>query len=126
MIARICQATALVERGSGARFAVIPAEADAQGDPQPAFAIRHGGRAHAWRNRCSHLGVQLDWKPGEFLDAGSRGIICSLHGAYHDPQTGACLQGPCRGQGLVPVSVSEQGGWLLLVDSGYRLSHSTQ
>jgi nitrite reductase/ring-hydroxylating ferredoxin subunit len=108
------------------RFSVRPENAEPGEAAQPAFAIRHGGTVRAWLNRCSHLGVQLDWEPGEFLDAGARGIICSLHGAYYDPQTGACLQGPCRGQGLLPVSVLERDGWLILADSGFRLSHVPQ
>jgi nitrite reductase/ring-hydroxylating ferredoxin subunit len=46
---RICAAAVLVDGARGLRFF-----ADVDGGVQPAFAIRHGGRAYAFLNRCAH------------------------------------------------------------------------
>jgi nitrite reductase/ring-hydroxylating ferredoxin subunit len=105
----ICPSAALVEGGDGVRFAVR------RGDrAHAAFAIRYGGRVRAYLNRCAHIGVELDWQPGRFFDADGMVLICSTHGALYDPETGACLGGPCRGAGLAPVAVDEVDGEVVL------------
>jgi nitrite reductase/ring-hydroxylating ferredoxin subunit len=105
----VCPSAALVDGGDGVRFEVR------RGDgPHTAFAIRYEGRVHAYLNRCAHLGVELDWQPGRFFDADGMVLICSTHGALYDPETGACLGGPCRGAGLVPVAVDEVDGEVVL------------
>ncbi len=101
----MCSSRALAEGGAGVRFEVRGASA-----PQAAFAIRYRGRVHAYLNRCAHLGVELDWQPGQFFDAERTLLICSTHGALYDPATGACQGGPCRGAGLVPLGVEEVDG----------------
>jgi len=84
------------------------------GARHPAFAIRFDGRVHAYRNRCAHVAVELDWQPGRFFDADGIVLICSTHGALYDPATGACRGGPCRGAGLEPVPVEEIDGLVVL------------
>jgi len=105
----ICPSAALVDRGEGVRFEVIQG-----GARHPAFAIRFDGRVHAYRNRCAHVAVELDWQPGRFFDADGIVLICSTHGALYDPATGACRGGPCRGAGLEPVPVEEIDGLVVL------------
>ena len=105
----VCPSAALVDGGDGVRFEVRRGAA-----PQAAFAIRHGGRVHAYLNRCAHQGVELDWQAGRFFDAEGMVLICSTHGALYDPETGACLGGPCHGAGLVPVAVDEVDGEVVL------------
>ncbi len=64
MQARLIYGSAeLVEGGKGIRF-----EMDRDGEKLPAFAVRHEGCVHAYLNRCAHIGVELDWMPGEFRD----------------------------------------------------------
>jgi nitrite reductase/ring-hydroxylating ferredoxin subunit len=106
----ICLSAALVDRGEGVRFEVIRG-----GARHPAFAIRFDGRVHAYRNRCAHVAVELDWQPGRFFDADGIVLICSTHGALYDPTTGACRGGPCRGAGLEPVPVEEIDGQVVLI-----------
>jgi nitrite reductase/ring-hydroxylating ferredoxin subunit len=105
----ICPSAALVDRGEGVRFEVVQG-----GARHPAFAIRFDGRVHAYRNRCAHVAVELDWQPGRFFDADGIVLICSTHGALYDPATGACRGGPCRGAGLEPVPVEELDGLVVL------------
>jgi nitrite reductase/ring-hydroxylating ferredoxin subunit len=105
----VCRSEALVDGGDGVRF-----EMGGDSTSHPAFAIRFAGRVHAYRNRCAHVGVELDWQPGRFFDADGIVLICSTHGALYDPATGDCRGGPCRGAGLEPVPVEEIDGLVVL------------
>jgi len=101
----ICASDALVDAGEGVRF-----ELDVQGRQVSAFAIRFGGRVYAYVNRCAHVGVELDWQLGRFFDAEGEHLICSTHGAAYAPESGLCVQGPCKGAALVALPVEEKNG----------------
>lgn len=103
----ICPAQQLAERGEGVRFELQTAHGR-----MPAFVLRVGGVARAWLNQCSHVGIELDWVPGRFLDEQGEAIICAAHGATYDPVHGACLSGLCRGRGLRAVPCRENNGWI--------------
>jgi nitrite reductase/ring-hydroxylating ferredoxin subunit len=99
---RVCASTDLVDQGLGVRFQVS--------DRLPAFAIRYGGVAHAYLNRCAHVPVELDWLPGQFLDERGVYLVCATHGANYEPASGACVDGPCRNRNLRKIPVIEQEG----------------
>jgi len=101
----ICASSELADGGDGVRF-----EVERGGETLPAFVIRHRGRAYAYVNRCGHIEMELDWKPGKFFDAEGEYLICSTHGALYAPESGACRGGPCRGAGLSRLDVYEAGG----------------
>ena len=101
----ICAGSDLVDGGDGMRFDI-----ERKGATAPAFAIRHGGRVYAYLNRCGHIAMELDWKPGKFFDADGEYLICSTHGALYAPASGACRGGPCRGAKLVGLNVFEADG----------------
>jgi nitrite reductase/ring-hydroxylating ferredoxin subunit len=105
----VCASHQLQEGGRGVRFRV-----EHQGRNEPAFVVRHAGRAVAYLNRCAHKFVELDWQEGEFFDAEYRYLVCASHGALYDPVNGVCLGGPCRGAALTAVPVCEANGtvWL--------------
>jgi len=42
--------------------------ARSDGKPEPAFAVRYRSRVYAYRNRCAHMPMELDWQPGKFFD----------------------------------------------------------
>ena len=63
--------------------------------PARAFALRFDGRVVAYLNRCAHVPTEMDWQPGEFLDADRDWIVCSIHGAAYEPRDGRCVGGPC-------------------------------
>ena len=109
----ICASDDLVEGGGGVRFTV-----ERQGVSEAAFAVRFGGRAHAYLNRCAHLAVELDWEPGKFFDLSGLYLICATHGALYAPESGQCLGGRCNGKGLVAVEVSEHDGCVFLIEEG--------
>jgi len=101
----ICAGGELVEGGDGVRF-----EVERNGEAAPAFAIRRGGSVYGYLNRCAHIAMELDWKPGKFFDADGEYLICSTHGALYAPESGACRGGPCRGAALLRLNVFEADG----------------
>lgn len=107
----ICAGAQLAEGGIGVRF-----ERELGGKSEPAFLIRHDGQARAFINRCAHVPLELDWQPGVFFDADGLYLMCATHGALYDPATGACVGGPCRGQGLTQIAVREVDGNIFLED----------
>ena len=107
----ICAAAALAEGGRGVRFHWAPAGGEGKG-----FAVRHDGTARAFVNRCPHLGVELDWQPGEFFEETGLYLVCSTHGATFEPSTGLCVAGPCRGARLEAIAIEEYQGRILIHD----------
>jgi nitrite reductase/ring-hydroxylating ferredoxin subunit len=101
----ICAAAELPERGRGQTFDIEEFKR-----PARAFVLRIEGQVVGYVNRCAHVPVELDWQPGEFLDAEKREIICSVHGATYDPLTGACTGGPAGRGRLKPLRVAEIDG----------------
>jgi nitrite reductase/ring-hydroxylating ferredoxin subunit len=107
----ICPSAALAERGAGVRFRI--AEGDAQ---EKGFAVRAGGTALAYVNRCPHVGTELDWEPGQFFDFAGLYLVCSTHGALFVPESGYCVAGPCRGACLQPIAIRERDGHVYLAE----------
>lgn len=101
----------LKDGGSGLRFAV-----ERGGETLQGFAIRYDGKAYAYLNRCAHVGIELDWVPGQFFDSGGLYLMCATHGAAYEPETGRCVWGPCKGAGLIPLPVVERGGELFIIE----------
>jgi nitrite reductase/ring-hydroxylating ferredoxin subunit len=95
----------LVDGGPGIRFTI-----ERDGRAVEAFAIRHRGVVRAYVNACAHREVELDWLPGAFFTADRLHLVCSLHGALYEPDTGRCIAGPCRGAALVALPVREREG----------------
>jgi nitrite reductase/ring-hydroxylating ferredoxin subunit len=104
----ICASDALADSGEGVRFEVHQGEQTVS-----AFIVRYEGQVHAYLNRCAHMPMELDWKPGLFFDDEGLLLVCSTHGAVYAPDTGACLGGPCAGA-LARLEVEERGGGVYL------------
>lgn len=101
---RVIAASAdLVDGGPGVRFTYECAGRECAG-----FAIRHAGNVHAYANTCAHQSVELDWIPGRFFDAEGGHLICAMHGALYEPDTGRCVAGPCAGATLTRLPVTER------------------
>jgi nitrite reductase/ring-hydroxylating ferredoxin subunit len=101
----ICPSQALADGGLGVRFEVVRG-----GETLPAFAVRFHGVVHAYINECRHQCTELDWNPGEFFDAERLYLICATHGALYEPDSGLCIDGPCRDARLGRVAVIERDG----------------
>lgn len=88
----------------------IPGELEALGtDPAPGdgggrfFAVRKNGLYYAYRNNCPHAGAPLNWNINRFLTYDNEFLLCSLHGAMFEIETGYCVDGPCKGDRLAAV-----------------------
>jgi nitrite reductase/ring-hydroxylating ferredoxin subunit len=101
----LCAGEALPERGRALVFDVMHF-----GEPARAFALRFEGRVVAYLNRCVHVPTEMDWQPGEFLDAAREWLVCSMHGAAYDPRSGRCAGGPCGRGRLTTLLVEERDG----------------
>ena len=102
---RLCASAELAERGDAVLFDVLQ-----WGQPARAFALRRDGRVVAYLNRCAHVPTEMDWQPGQFLDSERQFIVCSIHGATYEPETGRCVGGPCGRGRLVVIEVEERDG----------------
>lgn len=105
----LCNSHHLAEGGEA-----VPFDVDYAGQTCRAFAVRFGGQAHAYLNRCTHVAMELDWQPNKVFDDSGRWLLCGSHGAAYRPDTGQCAGGPCRG-GLVKIALLERRGvvyWL--------------
>lgn len=107
----ICLGAELVDGGAGVRF-----QLEWMGRAEPAFVIRHRGRAYAYLNRCGHVPVEIDWQAGQFFDHSGLYLICATHGALYAPDTGRCQLGRCNGNGLIPLQVTERDGNIYLLE----------
>jgi nitrite reductase/ring-hydroxylating ferredoxin subunit len=84
--------------------------------PLRGFVVRRNGKVFAYVNRCPHAGHPLNWQPDRFLTPDDTLILCRSHGALFEIATGACVAGPCAGNALTPLSVTIDGGYVLLND----------
>lgn len=101
----ICASDALRDAATGVRFEVLYS-----GAPTPAFVVRSAGRVFGYLNRCGHMPMELDWRPGEFFGADGRDLICSTHGALYAVNDGRCRSGPCGSTPLIRLAVAERDG----------------
>ena len=101
----LCASADLAERGKALLFDVLE-----YNRPLRAFALRFDGRVVAYLNRCAHVPAEMDWQPGEFLDAHREFILCSIHGAAYAPASGLCIGGPCGRGRLTALRVTERDG----------------
>lgn len=114
----LCNSTDLVDGGRAVGFDV-----EFAGQTCRAFAIRFRGQVHAYINRCTHVAMEMDWRPDHFFDDSGQWLLCATHGAHYDPATGACRGGPCRG-GLSKIGIVERDG-VVHWQSQYRLKPVT-
>jgi nitrite reductase/ring-hydroxylating ferredoxin subunit len=67
--------------------------------------VKLDGVVHAYRNSCPHIGIGLDYGDGRCL-RGERQLICNMHGALFEADTGYCTDGPCAGESLTRLAVA--------------------
>ena len=72
-------------------------------DDKPIFAVNSQQRIYVFRNRCPHLGIELEWVQDQFLNDDASLIQCSTHGALFTIEDGRCVAGPCLGEHLQTI-----------------------
>jgi len=81
------------------------------------FLIKSFEGTYGYKNICPHYGdTSLPWKKDAFLNGDKSKIVCAAHGALFNIATGECIQGPCLGQSLQPIT-------LTITDSGNVYYH---
>ncbi len=75
--------------------------------------VKQAETIHAYRNSCPHVGIGLDYGDGSCLHDEST-LVCSLHGALFEADTGYCTAGPCSGQSLKRVPITIRDGKIFL------------
>jgi nitrite reductase/ring-hydroxylating ferredoxin subunit len=98
-----------IPKGGSAGFTL-----ETDGEPLSLMAIRQGSGVQVYVNRCPHWGAPLDIRPGRFLDATGRHILCSTHGALFRIEDGRCIKGPCLGAALTALPVRIEAGQVLV------------
>ena len=63
----------------------------------------------AYRNRCAHVQIPLNYEPGLFHVLDGDVLMCAHHGAMSRISDGYCFDGPCEGASLSQVSVAVRG-----------------
>ncbi|MCQ4348146.1 Rieske (2Fe-2S) protein [Pseudomonas stutzeri] len=101
---RLCDSDDLPE-GASRGFALAGADL---------LLVRRAGRAYAYRNRCPHRGIPLEWQPDRFLDESGSLIQCATHGALFLIESGECVAGPCAGERLEALTCHEHDGGIWL------------
>jgi len=75
---------------------------------KPCFLVRHDGCVFGYINACPHLNIELNWQENAFLDTDNALIQCATHGALFMIDNGDCVSGPCAGQSLSALTVTEK------------------
>ncbi len=87
---------------------------DSAEDGHTGFVVRKNDAVHAYRNVCPHAGHALHWKPHRFLTRNLDLIMCSVHGAVFDIESGRCVGGPCPGRALTPLRAAVESGEVVI------------
>ncbi len=79
---------------------------DSSNNEKNIFLVKKNGQVYGYKNKCPHVGVNLEWQPDDFLDIDKALIQCSVHGAIFKIETGECAGGPCNGNNLQTIAIS--------------------
>jgi len=79
-----------------------------------AFLINYQGTFHAYVNRCRHMTTPLDFVRYQFFTEDGSRLICLTHGALYEPDSGVCVEGPCKGLALYRLPVLIDRGEVLV------------
>ncbi len=107
---RVLPDAGALREGAGFKFRIV-----LDGLEWPAFAVRYRGRIYAYLNTCRHQGLELDFGEARFFDEPYDALVCCHHGARYRPESGECVDGPCRGARLTTLKLEQRKGALWCV-----------
>ncbi len=90
-------------------FSLASADQNTDTLPMTGFVFLDSTMPRAYLNRCPHMGIELNWMPGRFMDADNLFLQCSTHGALFKSGDGECIAGPCQGDALTALDIRETG-----------------
>lgn len=85
------------------------------GEEVEIFIVRRGTEAHAYVNECPHQGLPLNWVDDAFLNGNRSRILCAVHGATFEIESGEAVSGSAVPGCLMKVPV-------VVVDGEIRLA----
>jgi nitrite reductase/ring-hydroxylating ferredoxin subunit len=101
----ICSASSLAP-GEAMTFELARVGEDGESKPLPLIIVRRDiQNYYAYVNSCPHEGAKLNSGPGDLIDPEDNDLICGIHGARFQVDTGRCSDGPCRNKSLEPITV---------------------
>ncbi len=96
----------------------VPLSPGRYGMPRNAVIVRAEDTVpRAYVNICMHLPIPLDAGRGRFFDRDGKHLICRTHGALYRLEDGMCIEGPCNGMALEPLSVVVDDGVIYVEDA---------
>ena len=87
-----------------------------RGIRREAILVRFKGTVYGYLNQCVHMPRPLDCEQSHVFDETGQYLQCSMHTICYDPVSGESLSEICAGKKLTALQVSEEGGWVYLVD----------
>ena len=115
---RVLADSAALGEGHGVRFAIT-----LDGVRRDAFAVRWRGTLYAWVNSCRHQSLPLDFGDARYFDGEGDALVCVHHGARFRPDSGECVEGPCRGAFLTPLALEQRDGETWCTGRGTRAAN---
>lgn len=101
-----------LQAGQFIEFSLASADQNTDTLPLTGFVFLDSTTPRAYLNRCPHMGIELNWMPGHFMDTDNLFLQCSTHGALFKPGDGECIAGPCQGDALTALDVRKTGQML--------------
>ena len=83
-------------------------------DALEVVVVEKSGKRYAYINACPHQFIPLETFADHFFAEDKKHLICSGHWALFRPDTGLCVEGPCRGDSLDKLTIVEQDGAIYL------------
>jgi nitrite reductase/ring-hydroxylating ferredoxin subunit/GNAT superfamily N-acetyltransferase len=77
------------------------------------------GRLHGYVNSCPHWGTPLEIVPGNLMTRDKKYLFCATHGAKFQLEDGFCVDGPCEGESMKPVTLILENGAVSLDEASY-------
>ena len=81
---------------------------------QKYVVIQKDSQIYVYKNRCPHIGINLEYQPNQFLDKEEQYIQCANHGALFEIESGYCIAGPCSGKSLIAVTFQHLNNTILV------------
>jgi nitrite reductase/ring-hydroxylating ferredoxin subunit len=106
----ICRAND-IEPGRAKPFSLSRVGEAGESRPFAIFVVRRSRNDYVgYVNVCPHAGAWLNINAGEFFSDDRAHLRCGRHGALFDIATGQCVDGPCQGASLEPVTLAVLDG----------------
>ena len=78
------------------------------------FVFYSKSKVIAYLNKCAHMSLELDMDDADFFTLDGSRIQCKVHGAQFCPDSGVCVEGPCKSKMLTPLNVKVDGDDVLV------------